>query len=99
MYTKIAVPLDGSFLAEKALPYAVRLANTLDAQLLLLQIAELPPYTDGNFLLEAEITKNTWEYLEGVKTAITNPEMMPHLPEDEVEFKPIYDRADSELAD
>lgn len=99
MYTKIAVPLDGSFLAEKALPYAIRLAKTLDAQLLLLQIAELPPYTDGNFLLEAEITRNTWEYLEGVKTAITNPEMILHLPEDEVEFKPIYDRADFELAD
>lgn len=99
MYTKIAVPLDGSSLAEKALPYAIRLAKALDAQLLLLQVAELPPYTDGNFLLEAEIMGNTREYLEGVKTTITSPEMSPHLPEDEVEFKAVYDRADFELAD
>lgn len=38
MFTKIAVPQDGSLLAEKALPYAMRLAHLLDANLLLLTV-------------------------------------------------------------
>ena len=42
MFKKILVPLDGSMLAEKALPYAVRLANRLDAQLYLVRAVEAP---------------------------------------------------------
>lgn len=38
MFKKIAVPQDGSPLAEKALPYAMRLAHLLDAKLLLLTV-------------------------------------------------------------
>jgi len=33
--SKILVPLDGSHLAEEALPYAVRLAKRLNAKILL----------------------------------------------------------------
>lgn len=42
MFTKIAIPLDGSELAEKSLPFAVSLAKALNAKLLLIRGAELP---------------------------------------------------------
>ena len=41
MYQKILVPLDGSHLAEHALPYAKKLAQN-DAELILLQVIRLP---------------------------------------------------------
>ena len=37
---RITVPLDGSVLSEKALPYAVGLAQALDARLHLVRVAE-----------------------------------------------------------
>ncbi len=43
MYHKIIVPLDGSPLAEKALPYAVSLAKQLKTTLVLLRVDEAPP--------------------------------------------------------
>jgi nucleotide-binding universal stress UspA family protein len=41
MLKRIIVPLDGSHLAERALPYAVRLAQFFEAKLLLLHVAPL----------------------------------------------------------
>lgn len=43
MYRKILAPLDGSPLAEVALPHAISLAQQFDAELLLLRIFGLPP--------------------------------------------------------
>ncbi len=43
MYHKIIVPLDGSPLAEKALPYATSLATQLKATLVLLRVEETSP--------------------------------------------------------
>ncbi len=43
MINKIIVPLDGSALAEKALPYAASLTNQLKATLVLLRVAEARP--------------------------------------------------------
>ncbi len=43
MYHKIIVPLDGSPLAEKALPYATKLAKQLKATLVLLRVEEAQP--------------------------------------------------------
>ena len=43
MYSKIIVPLDGSVLAEKALPYAASLTKQLNATLVLLRIEEARP--------------------------------------------------------
>ena len=38
MYKKILVPLDGSELAKKALDHAEKLAETFDAEIILLQV-------------------------------------------------------------
>jgi nucleotide-binding universal stress UspA family protein len=43
MYKKILVPLDGSELAEKALDHAEKLAETFDAEVILLQIVPFMP--------------------------------------------------------
>lgn len=43
MYHKIIVPLDGSLLAEKALPYATKLTKQLKATLILLRVEEAHP--------------------------------------------------------
>ncbi|NPA90733.1 MAG: universal stress protein [Chloroflexi bacterium] len=43
MYKKILCTLDGSKLAEQALPHAVALAKAFDADLILLRVVEPPP--------------------------------------------------------
>jgi nucleotide-binding universal stress UspA family protein len=43
MYKKILVPLDGSELAEKALDHAEKLAETFDAEVILLQVVAFMP--------------------------------------------------------
>lgn len=43
VYTRILVPLDGSRLAEEALPHAVQMADIFGAELILLRAAFLPP--------------------------------------------------------
>lgn len=42
MYKKILVPLDGSALAEAALPHAKALARSEQAQIIILRVPELP---------------------------------------------------------
>jgi nucleotide-binding universal stress UspA family protein len=41
MYEKILVPLDGSVLAERSLPYAEELAGRLDSGVILLYVSKL----------------------------------------------------------
>lgn len=43
MLKKILVPLDGSELAERALPYACSLAKKYEAELIVLMVLQLPP--------------------------------------------------------
>jgi len=43
MYKKILVPLDGSELAEEALDHAEKLAETFDAEVILLQVVAFMP--------------------------------------------------------
>jgi nucleotide-binding universal stress UspA family protein len=43
MFKRILVPLDGSKLAEKALPYAEALAKKFEAELILVQVLQLMP--------------------------------------------------------
>jgi nucleotide-binding universal stress UspA family protein len=65
---KILVPLDGSALAETALPTAVALAATTGAALLLLRAAEAPALAMGD-LAEAQVkvVREAEEYLDDVK--------------------------------
>lgn len=58
----IVAPLDGSDLAEQALPYAVELARLLDRPLMLLRVA--PPLYSQAQLAQA------WAYIEGARRRV-----------------------------
>jgi nucleotide-binding universal stress UspA family protein len=47
MYRAILVPLDGSPVSERALPYARFLAQAVQAELVLLRVVEVRPFTDS----------------------------------------------------
>lgn len=74
MYKRILIPLDGSKLAEIALPHAESLALRYDAELVLLQVVR-PPAVPGRELYEITLFQKTMEamtadaetYLAGLK--------------------------------
>ena len=75
MFSQILVPLDGSRLAEKALPYAKTLAQTFAAKLLVIRV--LPPFItvpdrqlnmDPNFNLLQELEAEARSYLHQIQT-------------------------------
>ena len=75
MYKRVVVPLDGSALAEQALPHAVAQAEKFQAGLILLQVLE--PLPDVSFTAPAarrraeEISAQlAHDYLEGVAEGI-----------------------------
>ncbi len=74
MYKKLLIPLDGSSLAERALHCAVRLADLLDAKLLLLRVAELAPHIKHTQETEVEAVTAAEEYLEEVRRVIVSME-------------------------
>lgn len=71
MYTKILVPLDGSPLAEAALPHARALADCTNAQVVLLRVAVDPgaefSFSDPSLAetLVEEMETNAKKYLSG----------------------------------
>lgn len=74
-FTRVLVPLDGSALAESALPHAARVASCAGAQLELLRVAHLnlaPPYSGNegmpldNSAMEAHARRLCEDYLIGV---------------------------------
>lgn len=99
MYEKIAVTLDGSPLAEKALPYALRLANLLKANLLLLRIAELEPLLSDTSDHESEAIGAAQEYLDGVVEVITNSALKNSLEAGRVGTLVVFDRSEDRLAE
>ena len=85
MYRKIIVPLDGSILSEKALPYVIRLSNQLEAKVLLIKVVDTSskfwpasPFQQSLALLEGQ------EYLTQVRRVITDPNLKPCLDPDRV---------------
>ena len=69
MYKRVLIPLDGSALAEQALPHAVAQARHFQAELILLKVVEPFPHARGMSLADLERIKqqtHTWahEYLE-----------------------------------
>ena len=73
MYTRILLPLDGSAMAEKAVPFAVAQAERFRAQLILMRAVEPIPYARSLAALEdAGQQRMEWarDYLESVATKI-----------------------------
>ena len=75
MYKRILLPLDGSALSERALPYAVAQAQRFDAELVLLKVIEPLPRRGGlahGAFERAEKELKTWarEYLEGIAASL-----------------------------
>ena len=71
MYKRVLLPLDGSKLAERALPHAIAQAQGFGARLVLLRVAETIPHAPGVSAADLERVKRqivTWaqEYLERV---------------------------------
>jgi nucleotide-binding universal stress UspA family protein len=68
---RILVPLDGSALAETALPAAVSLAEASGAALLLLRAAEAPALAVGDPTdRQIKVVREAEEYLETVKARV-----------------------------
>ena len=67
MYKKILVPLDGSEVAQVALPHAVHMAETFHADVILLRVAFAPAYP-GSDPVEAQraVVVESQAYLEKV---------------------------------
>ena len=70
-YKRILLPLDGSTLAERALPHAIAQAQRFEAEIILLKVIESLPRRGGlahGAFERAEKELKTWarEYLEGV---------------------------------
>ena len=73
MYTRILLPLDGSDMAEKAVPFAIAQAGRFRAQLILLRVVEPILYARSLDALEdARQERMEWarDYLESVATRI-----------------------------
>jgi len=99
MYTKLLIPLDGSSLSEKVLPYALRLANQTGAKLLLLRAVEIPAIYSDTPVHEAEALRNAEEYLADVKRVITDPTVKPHIDPDRLETLVVYGKTVKEITE
>jgi nucleotide-binding universal stress UspA family protein len=75
MYRTLVVPLDGSQLAERALPYAIRLAQASGARLVLTRAALAPPpwSLDGSEweLQQTEAIAEATEYLRDMAESVS----------------------------
>jgi len=76
---RLVVPLDGSDLAEEALPCAVELAQKMTLELILLRVYLMPgvAYPTGSYapdwkLLDQEMQERAIEYLEGKSKQLRN---------------------------
>jgi len=77
MYKRILVPLDGSELAERVIPYAVSIANAMSSQVSLLRIFDSVPEqwadpTHGRYLdqLTSSFRNEAVNYLERIATPL-----------------------------
>lgn len=85
MYTRIVVPLDGSELAERAVPEAEELARMNKAELLFVRVVGYPNVAGGFGVWDvqqgvlAELveqdTRDAETYLEGIRTRYANTDL------------------------
>ena len=81
MYQRVLIPLDGSTLAEQALPHAIAQAERFQAELILLRVVEPFAHARGMSLADLEqIRQQTtiWidEYLEPIAADIRQQEVL-----------------------
>jgi nucleotide-binding universal stress UspA family protein len=70
MYKAILVPLDGSPLAERALPHAEKLAAEAGARLVLMRAARVPPFAAGDAAeVQLAVMDEAEEYLATLRAA------------------------------
>ncbi|HEX2913790.1 MAG TPA: universal stress protein [Chloroflexia bacterium] len=86
MFKKIVVPLDGSSYAEQSLPAAIRLADKLNAGLLLLRSAEVKTPGGEVMVSEDELIKENEIYLQNILRQISDPALPCHISEDRIEI-------------
>jgi nucleotide-binding universal stress UspA family protein len=85
MFKRILVPLDGSELAEKALPYAEALAQKFEAELVLVRVLQLfpevvpaQPYASVTFHEQtAQIRQEATTYMNQVATQVRKVGVLP----------------------
>lgn len=99
MFKRIAVPLDGSLLAEQALPEAVKLARCLDASIVLLHGVELPSYAVRATAHNLPLIEAAEVYLQGVCNNILTSKLSPPFEEERLDYRVIYDTKPARLAE
>lgn len=97
MYTRLAVALDGSPQAEKALPLAVQLAKLFSARLLLLHLCMEPEGSSDTGQSASENPLTPQRYLDQIKEKLTDPAKDWSLPPAQVQTKVHYDKFAYEL--
>jgi nucleotide-binding universal stress UspA family protein len=98
MYRKLMVPLDGSTLSEKALPYVIRLANRLEAEVLLLRVVETQTLLTTTPQHRKEALQKGEAYLQQIRRVITDPGFLPYLKPDQVQTLCVYGSAVEEIS-
>ncbi len=94
MLNKIIVTLDGSKLAEKALPYAIQLANMLKGSILLVRVAEHSSVNTDTPQNIKDVLNNIETYLNQVQETITTK----YLPPEQVNTIAMYGDPLNQLA-
>ncbi len=98
MFTHLAIALDGSPQAEKALPIAVLLAKRLPAPLLLLHVCMEPEDTSNSRQPEPEKAVKPEIYLDQLKKDLTDPSKNWSLQPEFVQTRVQYGKYAYELA-
>jgi len=97
-YTKIGLPLDGSLVAEEAVPVATRLAHQLGAELLLMRVIEPPPSEKNLLNWESEAASPARLYLQNLSHAlISGPSQELRLRPDQFETRVIWGKPADEV--
>ena len=99
MSGRILVPLDGSVLAEKALPFAVKLARQLRADLFLMRVVQAGALQFETVSYEIALLNATKQYLQKVRRVISNPANDRSIQPERVHIRAIYGDPVDRLAD